>query len=307
MTSILKMVGVVMVVGVLCVAGAALATDFIWDGDGLLPHEGAPALWTEPFHWVQGSSYPLNTNDNATVTDPYPSSTCTYNPSPGVSINKLTVGGVSPTKMKLHVRDASLTVQALDLDNYAELDLDQNLTATTGTTLSGTVWLDVASLTTTDLENVAVDGATTTLAATTSGTLKANDVVIDADAAGASRALKFRGGTWDIENQLSLKSSQTANTYIAKFWLDTGLVAPAFLRLDAGDHWTRGIELDIDQNLTVGTDSESLGGYTRISIAPAKTLNTKKLVLDATSDIFFSARGEISVGLAPQGKLVTAE
>ncbi len=49
MESIFKIVGVVMVVGVLCVGAVALATDFVWDGDGPVTSEGL-ALWTGLFH-----------------------------------------------------------------------------------------------------------------------------------------------------------------------------------------------------------------------------------------------------------------
>ena len=69
--------------------------------------------------------------------------------------------------------------------------------------------------------------------------------------------------------------------------------------------------MDIDQDFTIGTDTEAIGGRYSISVASGKTMNTKKLTLDANDpeqendDLYFSVTGE--GGGASQGKLVTAE
>ena len=303
MKSSFKIATMVLVVGVLCVGVVAVAADFVWDATG------TDTSWRTATNWDLDSSYPQNANDNATIDAA--GNLCTFDPGSALTINNLTLAGASPTKRTLHIKDAGLTLANLDLNDYAEIDADRNLTATTGTTLSGTVWIDVASARTTDLEDVDVDGATTALVATTSGTLKANDVVIDADAGGALRTLKFRGGTWDIENELSLKSDHDGNIYDAKFWLDTGSVTPEYLRLNGSEDVSSRVEMDIDQNFTIGTDTEAIGGRYSISVASGKTMNTKKLTLDANDpeqendDLYFSVTGE--GGGASQGKLVTAE
>lgn len=306
--------GIVAIALVVCAsftAGPALATDYEWGCTGFCV---GGTNWTAPLNWLQASGYPDDSGDNATVADVVFQSTCTFDDSTARTINNLTVTGDSPTKMTLHIKDAALTVANMDLEDYAELDVDKDLTATTGTTLLGKVWIDVASSTTVDLEDVDVDGAVglkTVLTATTSGTLKAYDVVIDAEADGAARTLRFLGGTWDIENELSLESSQIANSYDAKFWLSTGSVTPEYLRINGGDDATRRVEMDIDQDFTIGTDTEAIGGRYQITVASGKTMNTKKLVLDATDpdqsidDIYFSVTGEGSGGT--RGKLVTAQ
>ena len=274
MNSRFKIAAMVMVVGVLCVAGVAPATDFVWDGDGLLPHEGAPALWTEPLHWVQASSYPLNTNDNATVTDPYPSSTCTYNPSPGVWINQLTVGGVSPTKMTLHVRDDTLIANEMYLQDYAELDVDQNVSVFDHTELSGDVWVDVAAGKTFNAlaqghphAAVHVKSAYTRLHLT--GVFVAAGIVIDGDADNEPRSLKLDGGTLTITgySDIAVISDPDVDNKRAKFWLASGTItwnAASYVEMVGGDRLARRAELDLDQDLELYQSAVYLPGYTMI-------------------------------------------
>ena len=292
MTSIVKIVAVAMVVGVLCVGAVALATDFTWDSST------ADTSWVTANNWDQNSSYPQNANDNTTIDDA--GFLCTFDPESDLTINNLALAGASPTKRKLHIKDAALTVANLDLNDYAELDVDQDLTVTGTTTLAGDVFIEVAVSTTFDMEDVAVAGASTSVGGIGIGTIKADEVVIDAETDGASRTLKWSAGTLDIENQLSLTSSQTANTYIAKLWVYKGTVAIAaagngVLKVDGGNDPSRRAELDIDGPLTAEqTDFED--GYVTIDVASLQTATGGDVVFKAGAIVTKTGSGTFKSG-----------
>ena len=247
----------------------------------------------------QNSSYPQNANDNATIDDA--GFLCTFDPGSDLTINNLALGGASPTKRKLHIKDAALTVANLDLNDYAELDVDQDLTVTGTTTLAGDVFIEVAVSTTFDMEDVAVAGASTSVGGLGIGTIKADEVVIDAETDGASRTLKWSAGTLDIENQLSLTSSQTANTYIAKLWVYKGTFAIAaaagngVLKVDGGNDPSRRAELDIDGPLTAEqTDFED--GYVTIDVASPQTATGGDVVFKAGAIVTKTGPGTFRSG-----------
>ena len=61
MKSRFKIVAMVTVVAVLCVATVALATDFTWDANT------ANTSWLTPTNWDQDLEYPDDGTDNATI------------------------------------------------------------------------------------------------------------------------------------------------------------------------------------------------------------------------------------------------
>jgi len=279
----------------------ALATNFVWDGDGLLPEVGAPALWMQADQWVQNSGHPNNSNDNATLADVVPSATSTFNRTSATTINNLDIAGSSPTKMTLHLRDAALTVANLDLDDYSQLDLDYDFTVNGVTTMYREIWVDVASSKICDFEDVDVTYSATHLHATTSGTLRANEVTIDTEADAAQRGLLFSGGTWEIDNKLTLRAEQgDAGTNKAALWLVAGTMniviggsAKGLLEIDGGDHLDRKVGLDIDGTLTAEEtqflgDAEDAGDASYVTIDVASNLTAKG------GDVIFKAGAIVS-------------
>ncbi|MCH7720917.1 MAG: hypothetical protein IH988_07990 [Planctomycetes bacterium] len=283
----MKIVGVVMAVGVLCVVVVALATDFVWDGDGPLPYEGAPALWTGPFHWDQGSSYPQNANDNATITDPDPSSTCTYDPLSALTINDLVISGDSPTKMTLNLQDESLTVSTLSLGHYAQVDIDSlsGLTVSGSTSLSGRIWVIADS--TFNAGDVTIDSSSAVLDLSGNLGMSAESLKLDAETANASRAFKINGGTLGIINvglqEVRLISDNDETNRRAKLWVATGGLTfgcASNLVLIGGDAFSKRVELDLDQDMTVGVvGSTTMSGYVSIDIADNKVLKASTLTI----------------------------
>lgn len=299
-------VAIVLGVCLLFTGALALATDFVWDGDGPLLGEEELALWTGPFHWDQGSGYPDDANDNATITDPDPSSTCTYSPSSGLTINDLTLGGASPTKMKLHIKDQSLITYELLLQDYAELDADANLSVLQHTEISGSVWIDVATGVVVNLlasgQNhpaMHVESAQARLNLTTTGTavVSTAGILIDADAANASRGLKLNGGTLTLGSfsEIGIKSDPDADNKRAKFWLATGSIAASdfgtYVEMEGGGSAARRAELDLDQDLAMGTNVGYPGfivieGYASIDIAAGKKFTAPTLTIgDAAGNL----------------------
>ena len=305
MTSILKIVGVAMVVGVLCVGAVALATDFTWDS--LL----ADTSWLAPTNWDQDSSYPQNVNDNATIEAA--GFLCTYDPGSALTINNLALAGDSPTRRKLHIKDAALTVDGVaTLGDYAELDVDRNLTID-DTDMSGNIWVNVADSTTVDL-GTTVDilgtaggsgiSCTLHLKDNTTGTFKGATVTIDADTPDVTRGLKFTSSdsTFDVTVKLVLKSDQTSGTKRAKLWIaagtiniDDGGAGNGILEVDGGDDSLRRAELDIDDTLSAEeTDFES--GYATIDVASGATATGGDVVFKVGAIVTKTGPGKFRSG-----------
>ena len=290
MTSILKIVGVVMVVGVLCVGTMALAADFVWDANSV------QTSWLTPAHWDLDDSYPQNANDNATIDAA--GNLCTFDPGSDVTINNLTLAGASPTKRKLHIKDGTLTAETFDLQDYAELDVDADLTVNSRATLSGSVWIDVANGVTFTAKDGAgnihdgifVDGTQTRLILTTgsTGTLEAWGIRIDANAANEQRALKLNGGTLAIKpsEYLWIESDPDADNKRAKFWLAVGGIdfgTSNWIQLVGGGSNARRAEMDLDQDLTLLQNGFTIiKGYVTIDIAAGKMFTSSVTTISGT-------------------------
>ncbi|MCH7700831.1 MAG: hypothetical protein IID37_04015 [Planctomycetes bacterium] len=139
MKSILGIVAIALVICVLFTGALALATDFVWGCPGQL----CSTSWTEEIDWQQGSGFPDDANDNASITSA--GYLINYDPDSALTINNLTLTGDSPTWRKLHIRDAALTVNDLHLNDYAELDIDDDLTVEGEMIISGDLKIDVAA------------------------------------------------------------------------------------------------------------------------------------------------------------------
>ncbi len=280
MTSILKMLAVVMVVGVLFTGALALAVDYAWDCTGF-----CTGAWTTGSSWTASDNgYPDDANDNASITSS--TNIITYNSGSALTINNLTLAGASPTKRKLHIKDADLTVANLDLDDYAELDLDEDLTVNGDTLLSGSIWIDQTEA---DMNVTAVfiDGKTALhLTQDATSCFCATTLTIDAEAADAPRKFELDGGTITLGSMspLTIKSDTDAPNRRATLWLRNGEIAfgttSQFL-IVGGDTSAKRVELDLDQDVDVQRPSglTTMYGYVDVDVASGKHFNTAKLVI----------------------------
>ncbi|MCH7703005.1 MAG: hypothetical protein IID37_15085 [Planctomycetes bacterium] len=315
MTSIFKVMAVVAVVGVLCVGAVALATDFAWDANT------ANTNWRTVNNWDLDSSFPQNDTDNADITSG--GNTCTLNDTGALVVNRITLGGASPTKRKLHIKNGVLVADELLLQDYADVDVDQSFTILEDTQISDNVWIDVANGVAFQLATVTQDHpalrvksaqAVLNLKTTGTGVFKVEGILVDADAANASRGLKLDGGTLTLGSfsEIELKSDPDTDNQRAKFWLATGSIAAedfgTYVEMEGGGSIDTGAELDLDQDLAMGTNATYPGfivieGYASIDIAankkftaPTLTIGDAAGMLAAVVDLRAASGAAIEIG-----------
>ena len=297
MTSILKIVGVVMVVGVLCVGAVAVATDFNWVGAAGPP--GDPDIWSDAANWLE-SGGPPGSGDHPFV-DPADSRVCIVDDTNGTVVQSLDVGGSSPTKMKLHVRDGTLGVNDfLVLNDYADLDIDEDLTAAQ-THVSGTVWVDIAAdkvfHSTPDLW---AKSSNAVLNLTTAGTMRVLYTLVDAAFDGAPRGLKIVGGTYTVQSPLGfiIVHSDPAADNRAKFWLASGTIdfeCGAIVSFSGGHTYARRVQVDIDQDFDAsgGQVSTLFHGLVHVDVASGKTFNASRISVKNTTVLKVTGGGTL--------------
>lgn len=315
MKSSFKLVAMVMVVGILCVGVLALATDFVWDINTV------DTNWRTINNWDLDSSYPQNFNDNADITSG--GNTITMNDTSTLLVNRITLGGASPTKRKLHVKDAAILAKELHLQDYAEIDADKDLIVLNHTEISGNVWIDIADNTTVTLQEVDqdthalhVESSQARLILTTgSGALlTVEGILIDADTANAARSLKVDGGAVLVPTGgvLEIRSDTAADNKRAKLWIAGGtfdMQAGANIEMIGGSTNARRAELDLDVSVTVNKldiydGIIDIDGYAAIDLAANKTLCTPLLRLGYASG---GAVATLVTGSGASMKVNTAE
>ena len=289
MTSILKIVGVVMVVGVLCVGAVVLATDFIWDSFT------ADTNWITETNWDLDSSYPQNTNDNASITSG--GNTCTLNDNSQMWVNRISLAGASPTKRKLHVKNGTLLANKLILGDYAELDVDQNVTVLERTELSKNVWIEIAEgkqLTAAamgeDNAGVHIKSTSTILNLSGGGDFFAYGIEVAATA-DEGRVFKLEGGnlTIRIYRDIAIESYTGADDRRAKFWLRSGTInwsTGGYFEMVGGASIARRAELDLDETTCLFRSPidyfpgyTMIDGYASIDLAAGKQFAMQRLTL----------------------------
>ena len=305
-TTKLLSLAMIVLVGTLCVGVVALATDFIWDAST------TNTRWVTRNNWDQNSGHPDDVNDNATIEAAR--FLCTYDPGSALTINNLGLAGASPTKRKLHIKDAALTVDGVaTLGDYAELDVDQNLTID-DTDMSGGIWIDVADSTTADLgttvDVLGTAGATgisciLDVEDNNSGALTMATLTVDAAAGDVARGLKVVGSnsTLEVTTKLALKSKQAAETKRAKLWVGAGMTVDisaagdpnSVLEVDGGDSSSRRAELDIDDTLTA-EETQFKSGYAAIDVAPGKTAKGGDVIFEAGAILVKTGSGTFRSG-----------
>ncbi len=279
MKAILGIVAIALAIAVLCSGGVALAGQtFTCDCSGL-----CTGAWTWPTSWDVGEGYPQDVTDNVTLDDPDSGSICTYNPSTALVINEMTLAGVSPTKMTLHVRDQALDVDELDFEDYGQIDADKDFTADGPTSVSGDVWIDVADSTTVILDHMTVvtTGAQVHLTTGTNSTCDINFLTIASVVGGiptSNRTFKLLGGELDVTNDVILTSNLTVGaSEWAKLWVASGsMTITRRLDINGGDSTTSAARIDVDGTLTSTTVTE-MNGRVNVDVASGKTFDTGRL------------------------------
>ena len=288
MTSMMKSsmkIGLIVTLAALLGVGlVAMATDFVWDGAGVGQGGGTEA-WVNATMWDVGLGYPDDANDNATLDDP--SSTATCFSTGDLTISDLVITGISPTKMTLNLQDQTLTVNTLSLGDYAQLDVDSAgyITVWGSTSFSDRVWIIADGGV--NVGPATIDSTSTILDLSGTSTMSVDTLKIDAEAANAPRALKINSGTLEIANWGGAKarvvSDNDESDRRAKLWVATGALTFPFqgkLELVGGDGFSKRVELDLDQDMTVGTSAATtISGYVSIDIADNKVFKASTLSL----------------------------
>lgn len=187
--------------------------------------------------------------------------------------------------MKLHIRDNALTVTDLDLNDYAQLDIDSGtgLTVSGSTSLSGRIWVIADS--TFNAGDVTIDSSSAVLDLSGNLGMAVESLKLDAEAANASRAFKINGGPLGVINaglsEVRLISDNDESNRRAKLWVATGTLTfgcGSDLVLIGGDAFSKRVELDLDQDMTVGVVGvTTMTGHISVDIAEGKVFKTSTL------------------------------
>lgn len=203
-----------------------------------------------------------------------------------------------------------MTVNDLHLNDYAELDIDEDLTVEGEMIISGDLKIDVAANKTLLVPDLSLGVVNCNPVISGSGTFRVYRVNIDADTANQERAFRFDGGTMTLGSStedgiLTLISEpeticgvpcaecepEPCDCFLdlrrGKFWLETGSVvwdANASVKkvlLHGGDEWCERAEIDLDQDMTIPASGGLLEvlGFARIDIASGKTFRAPKLTI----------------------------
>ena len=313
--SIVTMVAIacVLCVGVLGGGAVAQAEDFVWDGAGI-GDAGPEQDWVNATMWTANSGHPDGTDDNATLADV--TSTALVGLDDFKSINDLDITGDSPTKMTFNIKDGTLEVTNFILNDYAELDVDQDVEAHGPTsTMFGDIFIDVAAGKTAEMgKTVAVLGigsisATLSLDTNLTGTFFSRFFEIHADDndPDANRGFKLRasGSTMTVTDTLTLRAGQgSTGTAKAKLWNAGGRLFiesgdadnPAVLDIDGGNAPAREAQLDLDD--TLAADETQATGNIRMDVG-GPTAYMGKYTINGPSLIKLTGAGKAVSGPRP--------
>lgn len=204
--------------------------------------------------------------------------------------------------MKLHVKDVALTVHDLELNDYAKLDVDHDLTVNNEIPMDGFLIIDVADGATLAAVDLSFDGdlAELDLKASTSGPFSVDSATLDARGTGEHRQLLLHGGTLTlgssgVDGTVTMYSDRDVNDNRGKFWVESGSLvwdaqaAARELRFVGGPSYIRRADIDLDVDMTIPTSNGHLvvEGWARIDIAVDKTLKAPKLTV---GDPFIDSR-----------------
>jgi len=157
------------------------------------------------------------------IDDPDPNDTCIVDTTFNITIDELTLEGVSPTRMTLHVRDKTFTVtnRFFDFYDYGMIKAEKNFTVTGGavTNMHGDIWVEILDTTPATVvyfqgsTTVDADGTTTlNINDHTDGVFKMDDLFVNADGAGnKTLAIDGSGSTLTVLESLQVGGSTSAN------------------------------------------------------------------------------------------------
>jgi len=273
---------------------AVLAAQFHWKGNA-----SAQNLWTVAGDWCGGAvpsgndaAVYLSLNPSGCAS---PSSMCILDTTSTTTVEDMIITGDSPTKMTFNVRDVDLNVTDLDLNDYADLDADQDLIVSGGTSMAGDIWVNADGDVWTGL--LTIDGSQTRLYLTaSSATFVVHDLVIDANAANAPLTFKLNGGVLDLgdnSNDIIVKSDLDEDNKRAKLWLNTGefnFGNFSAMVITGGVGSVRRAELDLDEDVILNNNGVVyMTGDVAVDIAANKTFHTEKLIIEGPSVVRVNA------------------
>lgn len=142
MTTTIRVIAMALAVAILLVGavGTSLA-DCEWVG------AGTDNKWQTPENWTNCGGNPPGVFADVVFTVPETGwDTCEFD-FPSFDVGDLTITGDSPTFFTFHLLDFECRADALDLNDYTKIDIDDVLLAESGgSTLAGTLEMDIADI-----------------------------------------------------------------------------------------------------------------------------------------------------------------
>lgn len=296
--------------GLVLAPGPVMADTHTWVGGT----SGSQYSWSEGDNWSPVGPPIYLDSVIMDATDPPNSRLCELDDSTPPTLDDLRITGDSPTKMTFNIKDGALFVlKNCVLEDYANLDVDQDFTVGKDASMIGTIFMDVADdKTATFVRRVDILGtgtisATLKLETNLTGTLTVDELYIDADAAATNRGFKLQssGSTMTVTDALFLTGGQgTTGTAKAKLWnaggelfIESGVTTPAQLDIDGGNSPVREAQLDIDS--TLAADETLATGNIKMDVAGGKTAYMGEYRITGPSYITLTGAGQAVSGPRP--------